>query len=202
MSTLEIEIKFYLENPEAARKAILNLGATSSGRLFETNHILDDPEQTLFKKNSLLRLRQDTRALLTYKSPAPVPDSRFKINREFEAQVEDFTTMQQILEKIGFRTVRIYEKWRETFELRDTHLCLDTLPYGNFLEIEGSKKEAINLSKKLGFIWSRRSVLNYQELFELVKADLDLTFSDITFSNFEGISVDMLKLSSRFESGN
>ena len=77
MSNLEIEIKFHLENPGAIREAIISLGATSPGRLFETNHILDDPGRTLFKRNALLRLRQDERTLLTFKSPAPDTD-RFK----------------------------------------------------------------------------------------------------------------------------
>jgi hypothetical protein len=57
------------------------------------------------------------------------------------------------------------------------------------------------LSGKLGFAWSQRIVLNYHELFELVKADLQLTFSDITFANFEGLSVDILQLSDQFEAG-
>ena len=201
MSNLEIEIKFHLENPGAIREAIISLGATSPGRLFETNHILDDPGRTLFKRNSLLRLRQDERTLLTFKSPAPDTDRAFKIRRELEVQVDDFATTQQILEKIGFKTVRIYEKYRETFEFHDTHLCLDTLPYGDFLEIEGRRKDIVDLSAKLGLKWSRRSLLNYHELFELVKADLRLTFADITFANFEGIPVDMLKLSDRFEAG-
>ena len=201
MSNLEIEIKFHLENPGAIREAIIGLGATSPGRIFETNHILDDRGQTLLLNNSLLRLRQTDSALLTFKSPAPAPAGGFKIRRELEVQVEDFATTQQILEKIGFKTVRIYEKYRETFKFYDTHLCLDTLPYGDFLEIEGNKKEILDLSGKLGFDWSQRSVLNYHELFELVKADLQLPFSDITFANFEGISVDILKLSDQFEAG-
>ncbi len=201
MQNLEIEIKFHLENPGTIRKAIIKLGATSPGRFFETNHILDDPGRTLLRSNSLLRLRQDERTRLTFKSPAPGTDPAFKIRRELEVQVDDFTTTQQILEKIGFKTVRIYEKSRETFKYHDTYLCLDTLPYGDFLEIEGHRKDIVDLSAKLGLEWSQRSLLNYHELFELAKAEHRLTFSDITFTNFEGLSVDMLKLKSRFEAG-
>lgn len=201
MSNLEIEIKFHLENPGEIRASLISLGATPLGRFFETNHILDDCGQTLFVKNSLLRLRQADNTLLTFKSPAPAPDRGFKIQHELEVRVADFATMQQILEKLGFTTVRIYEKWRETFELGNIHLCLDTLPYGSFLEIEGSKADIPDLSGKLGFAWPQRSVLNYHELFELVKTDLQLTFSDITFLNFEGISVDMRKLRNQFEAG-
>jgi len=82
-----------------------------------------------------------------------------------------------------------------------THFCIDALPYGNFLEIEGTAENIPVLSDKLGFAWKRRSLLNYHELFELVKTEHRLPFTDITFSNFEGISVDMRKLRSRFEVG-
>ena len=138
MENIEIEIKFHLENPGTTRAAIVALGAISLGRFFETNHILDNQGLTLFQNRSLLRLRQADRACLTFKSPPSAPDSEFKIQQELEVQVADFTTTREIMEKLGFTTVRIYEKWRETFELGGTHFCIDALPYGDFLEIEGT----------------------------------------------------------------
>jgi len=201
MENLEVEIKFHLENPGQTRTAITALGGVSQGRVFESNHILDNREKALFRNRALLRLRQDDQVCLTFKSPPVAPDCQFKIRRELEVRVSDFTTTRKILEELGFTTARIYEKRRETFELGDTHLCVDTLPYGDFLEIEGAKQSIVSLSAELGFAWEQRSVLNYHELFELVKADLGLTFTDITFSNFEGIAVDMNRLRGRFEAG-
>ncbi len=201
MENIEIEIKFHLEDPGATRAAIVALGAISLGRFFETNHILDDRELTLFQNRSLLRLRQADRACLTFKSPPAAPDREFKIREELEVEVADFATTRKIMKKLGFTTVRIYEKWRETFELGNTHLCIDALPYGDFLEIEGTAENIPSLSEKLGFTWEQRSLLNYHELFELVKTEHLLPFADITFFNFEGISVDMRKLKSRFEAG-
>ena len=201
MENLEIEIKFHLENPGATRAHIVALGAISLGRFFEINHILDNRERTLYRNRSLLRLRQADRACLTFKAPPAAPDREFKIREELEVEVADFPTTRKIMEKLGYTTVRIYEKWRETFELGSTHLCMDTLPYGDFLEIEGRAANIPALSEKLGFEWERRSLLNYHELFELVKTEHRLAFADITFSNFKGISVDMGKLRSRFEAG-
>ena len=201
MDSLEIEVKFLLENPAAARTDIIDLGARSRGRVFESNHILDKPGQALFRKGALLRLRQADRTWLTYKEPPKTPDREFKVRREIEVEVSDFTETRQILTQLGFATMRIYEKWRETFTLADTHLCLDTLPYGNFLELEGRAESIRGLARKLGFAWKHRSVLNYHELFELVKEAYRLDFSDITFANFEGLEVDLTSLKSRFESG-
>ncbi len=201
MENIEIEVKFHLEDPGATRAAIIDLGAISLGRAFETNLILDNRGLALFQNRSLLRLRQADRAWLTFKAPPSAPDSEFKIRRELEVQVSDFTTTRKILEELGFATVRVYEKWRETFKLGGTHFCMDDLPYGEFLEIEGTEKNILALSKKLGFAWEQRSILNYHELFELVKAEQLISFTDITFTNFEGLSVDMRKFKSRFEAG-
>lgn len=200
MGNLEIEVKFFLENPAAVRTAIVDLGAQSHGRVFESNHILDKSGLALFRKGALLRLRQADETWLTYKAPPETPDGEFKIRREFEVQVSDFKAARQIMDALDFTTIRIYEKWRETFILGETHLCLDTLPYGNFLEIEGHPESIRDLSKKLGFAWKHRSVQNYHELFELVKEAYQLDFSDITFANFEGLVVDLTKLKARFES--
>ena len=201
MENIEIEIKFHLEDPGTTRAAIVALGAISLGRFFETNHILDNRGRTHFQNRSLLRLRQADRACLTFKTPPLAPDREFKIREELEVEVADFATTLKIMQKLGFATVRIYEKWRETLKLGDTHFCIDALPYGDFLEIEGTADNIPPLSEKLGFAWEQRSLLNYHELFELVKTEHLLPFADITFSNFEGISVDMRKLRSRFEAG-
>jgi len=201
MDNLEIEIKFFLEDPAAIRAAIVDLGGRSRGRNFESNHILDKPGLDLFRKGALLRLRQADGALLTFKAPPEAPDREFKVRREIEVQVSDFTDTRQIMAALRFTTMRIYEKWRETFILGGTHLCLDTLPYGDFLEIEGDAESIRNLSQKLGFAWEQRSVLNYHELFELVQEACQLDFADITFANFEGLAIDFARLKAQFESG-
>jgi len=201
MDHLEIEVKFHLTDPGAVRTAVRGLGGTSRGRAFETNLILDNGERALSRNHALLRLRQAEKTWLTFKNPPDSPDTTFKIRREREVEVSDFATTRQILKKLGFRTVRIYEKWRETFEFGQAQLCLDTLPFGDFLEIEGAREEILNLTERLGFDWAQRSVLNYHELFELVKTDQQLTFMDITFANFEGVGVEMTKLKALFEAG-
>jgi adenylate cyclase class 2 len=201
MNHLEIEVKFHLEAPEATRADLVARGAQSQGRALEINHILDNRHQALYQKRALLRLRQAQGASLTFKAPPLEPDHEFKIRREIEIRVSDFSAARDILAELGFTTVRIYEKWRETFALDDTLFCLDTLPYGDFLEIEGTAARIRALSAELGFTWGQRSVLNYYELFELVKDAYQLPFGDITFANFEGLSVDMARFRNRFESG-
>jgi adenylate cyclase class 2 len=110
---------------------------------------------------------------------------------ELEVEVNDFDTMRRILEALGFHHEQVYEKWRETLVLDDTQFCLDSMPYGDFLEIEGPKQEINNFAVQLGLQWNQRILLNYLHIFEILQNKLNLDFSDITFDNFKHIKVDL-----------
>ena len=193
MENLEIEVKFYLSDMDRIRDRIIEIGAVSRGRVFETNIRFDDSDNSLIQKKSLLRLRQDTKTILTFKSEPPFKDDQFKILRELEVEVSDFTTMKNILESLGFREEQVYEKWRETFILNSANLCLDTMPYGNFLEIEGQKEDIKELVSQIGFKWKKRILLNYLAIFDVIKQKSNLPFYDVTFSNFINIRFDLAK---------
>jgi adenylate cyclase class 2 len=199
---LEIEVKFLLDDPDSIRTRLEDLGARSSGRHFETNLRLDDGNRSLLGRGALLRLRFDRRALLTYKEKAPGSDAEFKVHRELEVAVEDFNRMEQILEAIGFSAVQRYEKWRETFRLEGVAFCLDTLPFGAFLEIEGEKDAIRRFSRRLELPWGKRILDNYLHIFELLKEREGLAFSDVTFDNFKGCGTDIGALVPLLEAGN
>jgi adenylate cyclase class 2 len=209
MESLEIEVKYCLTDISLVRNRIFELGAEHKGKVFETNLRFEDAKKCFLKKRSLLRLRQDNKTTLTFKSPPPgkpetqgsEPDSHFKIHNELEVEISDFDTMKFILESIGFHTEQTYEKWRETFVMEGTYLCLDTMPFGNFLEIEGEKEDIKRLSGKLDLNWDKRICINYLKLFEIIKNESALSFSNVTFKNFENIKIDLEKLSHLFEAG-
>ena len=190
MEYIETEVKFYIPNIKSIRSTILDLGADSKGRAFETNLRYENKNNDLIKSKSLLRLRKDTKTTLTFKSRLENEDNEFKSLRELEVEVSDFNRMKLILKALGFHKEQIYEKYRETLILNGTTLCIDTMPFGNFLEIEGEKQAITALAKKIGLDWSKRIILNYLELFERLKNELNLPFSDVTFVNFEQIEVD------------
>jgi len=191
MKYLETEVKFYLPNIDPVRTRMIDLGAVYKDRTFETNIRFEDPEKSLIKKKSLLRLRKDKKITLTYKSEPPFKDNQFKILQEFEVEVSDFYAMEHILKSLGFQEEQIYEKWRETYILDDTHLCLDTMPYGDFIEIEGKKESIQKLASQIGFLWEKRILLNYLAIFDVIKRKLNLSFYDVTFGNFNNIRFDM-----------
>jgi adenylate cyclase class 2 len=200
MNFIETEVKFYLAEIDTVRSRIVGLGAGFKNRSFETNIRFEDAENTLIRKKSLLRLRKDTKATLTFKTEPTVKDKQFKTLQEFEVDVSDFDTMEQILLSLGFKKEQVYEKWRETYVVEKTKLCLDTMPYGDFLEIEGSKESIRQLASKIGLLWERRILLNYLSIFDILKRKLNLSFYDITFSNFNNVRFDMAQYLKLIES--
>jgi len=201
MEQLEIEVKFYLPAAETLKRRIIELGAESKGRVFESNIRYEDENKSLIRNKSLLRLRQNDKTILTYKSIPPIASTEFKIFNELEVEVSDFITMNQILEQLGFHAEQTYEKWRETLVLNRVGFYLDTMPYGTFLEIEGSEKEIRTYAEKLGMGWHKRILLNYLEIFETLRQELSFKFKDLTFKNFEGVTIDMAAFLDKLEAG-
>jgi adenylate cyclase, class 2 len=193
MKSLEIEVKFYVPDIDAIRTRIRSLGADSKGGGFETNIRFDDEGMRLTRGKKLLRLRQDTRCRLTVKSLPDDPgdaDTEFKIFRELEVDVSDSQTMIAILEQLGFYPRQVYEKQRETYFFNDTELCLDTLPFGHFLEIEGGKDDIRKAAEAIGLNWEKRITANYLSMFASLQQQLNLPFEDVTFENFEKVEID------------
>jgi adenylate cyclase, class 2 len=186
---LEIEVKFFIDDVKTILNKITALGGKSKGRVFETNIRYEDDMCTLKARRSLLRLRKDHQVRLTVKQDPDRQNREFKILRELEVGVSDFETMDKILAALGFHQEQVYEKWRETILFNDVMLCLDTLPFGNFLEIEGSQSEIRAAADALGLEWDRRILSNYLEIFSFLKKEAGLGFNDITFKNFKNHSI-------------
>jgi adenylate cyclase class 2 len=185
MEKREVEVKFFIVDIDGIQHRLAELGAESRGRVFENNIRYEDDSRSLIKKESLLRLRQDKKATLTFKSK-PAADSReFKIFNELEVEISDFDTMDRILTAIGFQAVQRYEKWRETMILGQIIFCLDTMPYGTFLEIEGQEADIRQYAARLNLNWKERITLNYLEIFEILKKKRQLDFDNLTFENFQ-----------------
>ena len=161
----------------------------------------EDQNKSLIRKKSLLRLRREAKTILTFKSSPPAASREFKVLNELEVEVSDFKTMNRILENLGLHTEQVYEKWRETFILDQTGFYLDTMPYGTFLEIEGTQKDIRTYAASLDLSWQNRILLNYLEIFEIIRQAQNLDVKDLTFKNFENIRVDMVAFLDKLEAG-
>lgn len=202
MEHLEIELKFHISDFDDLRGRFRGLGATRIRRqTFELNARYDTEDNRLLAHRCLLRLRKDVGATLTFKSPPPRAGSRFKRFRELEVSVSDFDTMDAILNALGYFRRQTYEKWRETWQLNQTLLCMDTMPFGRFLEIEGSPGAIMQMVDDLDLQWERRILSSYLGIFEVLRDMENLPFRDVTFDNFNTVSAPFGPYRHRFEAG-
>ena len=198
---VEIEVKFMVADVAPVRSRLLGMGATSRGEMFETNYRYDDHAGRLRAANCLLRLRRDRQALLTFKRARPDGGAEFKIHDEFEVVVEDFEGMHRILTALGFQCVQIYEKRREVFRLADALVCIDRLPFGDFIEIEGQPEGIRETARRLQFSWKQRILTNYLHIFETLRQNLNLAFRDLTFDNIKTVPSKADGIIRQFEAG-
>ncbi len=185
----ETEIKLYVPDLNTVKQRLEAVGAVITAPwIYERNVRYDDAERTLTPRGVVVRLREDSRVRLTYKEDGKVTEG---IMSRFEAEVEvsDFDAMETILGKMGYTPYLTYEKYRTTYELDDTEIVLDEMPYGNFVEIEGEIGAIKRVIATLGMENARRYEGSYATLFEKVRRKLGLTFMDLTFDNFRGIEV-------------
>lgn len=193
---LEIEVKFFLADRAAFRARLLAAGAAlTKERVLERNVRFDTPDDRLLQHEELLRLRQDTAMRLTYKGLAAEDiSSEAKIREELEIEVSNFDTAALILARLGFAPVQVYEKYRETFTRQGVEIVLDELPYGDFVELEGTESAIKAAAAHLGLPWEKRITHNYLGLMAAVKAFYNLDFDDLTFANFRNREVSIARL--------
>lgn len=149
MST-EIEKKYRLpaERRDAVVKTLKEIGA-----VFER---VDKEENTVFgggvlqASGGIIRIRRtQSRALLTFKRRIEGP-SDVKLQTEHETEISDPEAAQQIVRELGLEPRLVYEKLREIWRRSNVEVVIDDLPFGLFMEIEGSMTGIRELEMLLG----------------------------------------------------
>jgi len=186
----ELEVKFYLRQPERLQGRLEELGARlEQPPTHEINLRFDTPEHSLLNSGRLLRLRQDSAARITFKGPGRV-EGGARLRQELEFIASDFATARAVIEALGFEVNMMYEKKRATYALGNVLVTLDAMPYGSFAEIEGPDGASIQqAAAQLGLDWGQRILESYTVLFEQARHVLGFTFRDLSFENFTGLDV-------------
>ena len=189
----ETEVKVFVTDLQVIAKRLEAAGATlEKPRVYEHNVRYEDAEQTLADQDIVVRLRRDARVRLTYKAPHPDPDAgEGGVRKRFEAEVtvDDFDAMDVILQRLGYFPHVVYEKYRTTYHLGEAEVVLDEMPFGNFIEVEGTAPVINKTLELLELAEERRITVSYMVLFSVVKRALGLSFHDLTFKNFENVYV-------------
>jgi len=183
LGRLEIEVKLRFESPEGARQAILAAGGVEKrSRHFEENRIYDSAGGDLVERQALLRLRatSDGEAWLTYKERVE-SDARAKVRDETEVRVASAAHLAAILDKLGFRTIYMYEKYRTVFELDGAVVDLDETPMGCFVEVEAAAGLLDQVVAALGAGPDQALTDDYRTLYRSWLEERGLPYGDMVF---------------------
>ena len=164
--SLEVEIKLSVPGAAPARRLLRNKGfRVFKPRVFESNDVLDTPEQRLRNSGSLLRIRSVKReVILTFKGPPQ--NSKHKSREELEVSACDAQMLQSILARLGFQRVFRYEKYRTEFQRGKMGIVtLDETPIGTYLELEGPPAWIDGTARRLGFTEADYITLSYGQLY-------------------------------------
>jgi adenylate cyclase, class 2 len=139
--SIETEKKYRLtkEQYEEVLQSLKELNGEFIREEFEVNllyggGILED-------EKALLRVRKiGDKTILTYKKQIH-NDLAIKQHIEHETEVANFEAIENIIKALGFQLGMVYEKRRQTWHLQNVEICLDELPFGLFMEIEGKISE-------------------------------------------------------------
>jgi len=184
----EREVKFYLSDLQDQKRILENAGAVLiKNRVSELNYRFDTSTNSLKEKHQVLRLRKDDQIRLTFKDQTDISKG-IADRRELEIGIDNFDIARSMLEALGFSVFIIYEKYRTTYRLDQCEVVLDELPFGTFLEIEGTSIESIRAAADLLELdWKDRITFSYLELFYHLKTKKNLQIDHILFENFKDL---------------
>lgn len=134
----------------------------------------------LEKKGVFLRVRSGSKNTVTMKEKIG-EDKNVRSRKETEFEISDVDQMAYILGKLGFTFVRIMEKYRINLQYKGAILSIDEMPFGMYLEIEGSEEGVGKIASELGYSNSDKILGTYWEVFEEYKKENNLTGENIVF---------------------
>lgn len=136
--SVEIEKKYRLTESERdrVRLSLGEAGAEFVRRDFEENRIYSS--LALRQQGGVLRIRKTKdRTFLTLKRRVG-NDLDVKKQIEHETEVSDANALAEIVAGLGLSPVLIYEKYRDTWRFRSVEVVIDELPFGLYMEVEGT----------------------------------------------------------------
>ena len=178
-SMMEIEKKYRLqaERREEIVATLEELGAAYEGEDFEENTIYGG---AALGDGGVVRIRTTERmSTLTFKRRVE-NTANVKQQIEHETEISDPAAGDRILRELGLAPKLIYEKRRRTWQLRDAEVVIDELPFGLFMEIEGS----ITSIKETEMLLDIEDLEPVHETYPMLTAQLGTSNGDIIESRF------------------
>jgi adenylate cyclase class 2 len=180
---MEVEVKVPINDPEEFKQRILKEGGTlKREKHFESNFLYDFSDRSLSADGCLLRIRElPEGALLTFKGKV-LQHEKFKTRPEAETLCQDKQAIKAILHSIGLKVYFRYEKYREEYILSNALVCIDELPFGFFMEIEGNEEDIEKVTDILALDRNVFSKKSYAAIYAEICRQAGKPFADILFN--------------------
>jgi len=146
---IETEKKFRLgaKRLDEITNRLHELGAQFRKEVFEVNY--QHRGGDMDERGATLRLRKiGDFTVLTYKEKIKTADGS-KQRVEYETSVADVDAMEKIIERLGYKLTAVYEKRRKYWDLGDVEIVLDELPFGHYMELEGTIEDILSVENLL-----------------------------------------------------
>lgn len=181
MPHVEVEVKFAVESPRALARRLRTAGFRRvTPRAREQNTLFDLPEEALFRRGELLRLRKyGSGWWLTHKAKGK--RGRHKTRIETETRVADGGKLKKILLALGYLPAFRYEKFRAAWSDGHGQVVIDETPIGCFGEIEGPPRWIDRTARRLGISRASYITQNYAALFLAWKRRTGSRAQEMTF---------------------
>ena len=147
---IEIEKKYRLTKEQYDRVAddLKDLKAEFTGEDFEENLLFGN--EYLKEIGGLIRIRKSSeKDTLTFKQFIS-GGGGMKKHVEHESVIDSPDEVAKIVEALTFELRIVYEKRRKTWKFRSVEVVLDELPFGLFMEIEGTNMAIAEAEMFLG----------------------------------------------------
>ena len=176
---MEIEKKYRLT---AARRDDVINALKEMGAVFERDEIEENMiyRGDILQEGGMVRIRRtEQRSLLTFKRRTE-SGSDVKQQIEYETEISDAEAADKIVRELGLALKLIYEKRRSTWKLRQVEVVIDELPFGMFMEIEGSRTSIKEAEMLLGI----EDLETEHETYPLLTARLGRKVGDVVEARF------------------
>lgn len=201
----EIEVKLRVRDVKALVVRLEAVAARGAGRVYEQDMLFDTADEFFRKREAILRLRRERPApnwaaagarhgrargregILTFKgliSGRRARRENYKEREEIEFRVADVERFAGLLRRIGMRAWFRYEKYRTTYRSRrfpGSKFELDETPIGDFLELEGPRRQIDRAAKALGYSMDDYITASYLELYAAERARRGLKRANMLF---------------------
>jgi len=162
--SIETERKYHLSQKrlEEITSRLVSLGAEFNKEVFEVNY--QHRGGQMDERGATLRLRKiGDFTVLTYKEKVK-GDAGTKHKIEHETTVSDVEATEGIIERLGYKLTAVYEKRRKYWHFGVVEVVLDELPFGLYMEIEGTVGDIEKAEKLLGLKEAEREPRGYPRL--------------------------------------